>query len=188
MIKKYYGIIIGIFIIFFFLLFLSFDLHKTREYTSKIPFLKEKARVTLQTDYKTSQKIFSYMEKNHDIQKIQEYLRESNLSSYLFNSTKYILSKGVHKIGLASPFKEGVIYQMIQLNEDCLSMDLSSIDREMMITVIASTISESEKVMEELKKKTIEEGKEFIKDKNVSVFWYKENSLDKIDYRKVALN
>ena len=186
-IKNNYGIYISIFIILCFGLFLWNDVHKEKTFYKTFIVNEEVIKVTLETNYLKANKTFDFVKKNNNLTSIQNYLKANKISSYLINTSKNMISMGSHKVGLEDPFHQEQIYQMIALDDHALCMDFSDTSDNTIITVISKNYQESKRILEELKNKTIDEGKEYLQNKDVSVLWYQEENTQKVDSLKIFL-
>ena len=163
------------------------DVHKVRIYSKTISNKDNVIKITLTSDYIKANRIFKSAKKNENISSIQKYMSKNQIPDYVINTSKTMISKGNHKVGLEDPFEIGNIYQILKFNNKALCMDFSLVDKNVFITVISKDYKSSKKVLQELRKKTVDEGKEFIKNKEVTVLWYQKNSLDKVDSLHVIL-
>lgn len=163
------------------------DVHKIRTYSKTISNKDNVIKITLTSDYIKANRIFKSSKKNDNISSIQKYMRQNQIPDYVINTSKMMISKGSHKVGLEDPFERGNIYQILKFNNKALCMDFSLIDKNVFITVISKDYKNSKKVLQELRKKTVDEGKAFIKNKEVTVLWYQKSSLEKKDYLNIIL-
>lgn len=178
MLKKNYGIWIGLLIFLIFIFFLWNDMNQIRTYYKE--FNKNEYQiVSLENSYINAKKIFSFIQKENDFQKIKEYMEKKHTKTYLLNSSHQMMSKGKHKVGLEDP-KEKRIYQIIELENHALYMNYNE-KEEVLITVVSEDINKSKDIFNQIKIISVKKGKEKLKNEDISVLWYDGNQIESMD-------
>lgn len=163
------------------------DINKIRIYSKVIGKDDNVFKIALTSNYIKANKIFKHTKKNKDIISIRNYINKNKITDYMINTSKTMISKGKHKVGLEDPFHPENIYQIIDFNNKALCMDFSLIDKNTLITVISEKYEECVSILHELQTKNIEEGKEYIRNKKLTVLWYQKDSLEKVDTLNIIL-
>ena len=175
MINKVIYFILGILITIFVIIYMM-DIFSTKQYVLSYKTKNKINIITINTNQLKKDKLFNKIKeiyKNNsnlieqDINsKIKEYLDTEKIDKYSINSNNIILLKGKYKVGIPDPYDELSVLTVVDVKDKCVATIKTS-SYFTQITVISD--NSCQEYANELKDKTIEEGKKY---KNMDIIWY----------------